>query len=183
MDVKKTITSIFIVPTLRINRDKLKGIGFINGYVSDCQREDQYENCVYVVFKPESIDKFKDFLQDEYERTVSVIEDYDYDDGVVVVVYQLDDEFQKDIGLIKLGKYSKTSKTFQELFPRIIKIKKQGLYRDEISLQYRIFNKTQDLREYWEEKLGIMLDDNMEVWTGWNEETESLNTQKLKENV
>jgi hypothetical protein len=183
MDLKKTITSIFIVPTLKINRDRLRGNGFINGYVSDCQREDQYENCIYVVFKPDDIGRFRDFLQDEYDRTVSVIEDYDYDDGVVVVVYQLDKEFQKDIKLIKQGKYSKTSKHFQEIFPRIMKIRREGLHRDEISLQYRIFNKTQDLREYWEEKLGVVLDDNMEVWTGWNDETESLNTQKLKENV
>jgi hypothetical protein len=183
MEVKKTITSIFIVPTLKINRDRLKGNGFINGYVTDCQRDDQYENCVYVAFKPDDIGKFRDFLQDEYERTISVIEDYDYENGIVVVVYQLDEEFQKDIKLVKQGKYSKTSKTFQELFPRIIKIKKQGLYKDEISLQYRIFNKTQDLREYWEEKLGVELDETMEVWTGWDENNESLNTQKLKEHV
>jgi hypothetical protein len=183
MDLKKTITSIFIVPTLKINRDKLRGNGFVNGYVSDCQREDQYEDCVYVVFKPDDIDKFRDFLQDEYERTLSIIEDYDYEDGIVVVVYQMNKEFQKDIELIKQGKYSKTSKSFQEIFPRIMKIKIEGMHRDEISLQYRIFNKTADMREYWENKIGVMLDDDMEVWTGWVEKNESLDIQKLKENV
>lgn len=183
MDIKKTITSIFIVPTLKINRDRLKGNGFINGYVSDCQREDQYENCIYIVFKPENVEKFRDFLQDEYDRTVSIIEDYDYEDGIVVVVYQLNKEFYKDVELIKQGKYSKTSKMFQEIFPRIIKIRREGLHRDEISLQYRIFNKTADLREYWENKIGVAFDDTMEVWTGWNEENESFDITKLKENV
>lgn len=183
MDIKKTITSIFIVPTLKINRDRLKGIGFINGYTTDCQREDQYENCVYIVFRPDNIYKFRDFLQDEYERTVSIIEDYDYEDGIVVVVYELGKEFEKDIKLIKQGKYSKTSKDFQEIFPRVIKIKRDGLHRDELCLQYRIFHKTKDLREYWENKIGIELDDNMEVWTGWNEENESFDIKKLKQNV
>lgn len=180
-DFKKTITSIFMVPTLKINRDKLKRNGFVNGYILDCEKEFPYENCVYVLFKPDNIENFRDFLQDEYERTISVIEDYDYKDGYVVVVYQLDEKFEKDFKLIKQGKYSKTSKQFQEIFPRIVKIKHEGLNRDEISLQYRIFNKTDDLREYWENKIGITFDENMEVWTGWNEEKETLNIQKLKE--
>jgi hypothetical protein len=50
-------------------------------------------------------------------------------------------------------------------------------------LVYIIFNKTEDLKVYWEEKLGIEFDDSMEVWQGWIEEKESLNIQKLKEHV
>jgi hypothetical protein len=62
-------------------------------------------------------------------------------------------------------------------------VEKNGLKKDEISLQFRIFNKTEDLRVYWEEKLGIEFDDSMEVWQGWIEEKENLNIQKLKEHV
>ena len=114
-----------------------------------------------------------------------MIEDYDYEDGYVVVVYQLDGKYKKDFNLIKQGSYSKTSNDFQKLFPKIIKITKNGLHKDEISLQYRIFNKAEDLVTFWEDKLGIDLEDtvgkNFEVWEGWDESKEILEINKIKE--
>jgi hypothetical protein len=129
------------------------------------------------------LDKFKLFLDDEYERTKLIVDDYDHSGGFVVVVYELNKKFQKDFSLIKMGKYSKTSREFQAMFPKIIKIKKNGLHKDEISVQYRIFNKTEDLKKFWEEKLGVEFDDSMEVWQGFIEENETLDINKLKEHV
>jgi hypothetical protein len=181
MEVKKTITSVFMVPTLKIPKDALKDNGFINGYVRDGNREVQYENCIYLLFQPKDLDKFREFLDSEYERTKSVIDDYDYQDGYVVVVYQLDPKFKKDFGLIREGLYSRTSSSFQALFPKVIKITKNGLHRDEISLQYRVFNRTEDLVKFWEDKLGVEFDDDQEVWHGFELDKETLNIQKLKE--
>jgi len=113
----------------------------------------------------------------------SIIDDYDYEDGYVVVVYQLNSKLDKDIELIKQGKYSQTSPKFQEIFPKIVKLKRNGLLKDEVSLQYRIFNKTKDLIQFWEDKLDIEFDDSYEVWDGFFEENETLNLDKLKENV
>ena len=169
-----------MVPTLKVPKDALKENGFINGYVKDGSREVQYENCIYLLFKPEDLDMFRDFLDDEYERTKDLIDDYDYEGGYVVVVYQLDPKHKNDFKLIKEGKYSKTSKQFQEIFPKIIKILKEGLHKDEISLQYRIFNKTEDLKLYWEEKIGVELDEDMEIWQGWIEEKEILHPKILE---
>lgn len=181
--MKKTMTSIFFVPTLKIGKEKLTKNGYINGYQKDDSQEVQYENCIYILFKPENMDVFKEFLDNEYERTKSVVDDYDYEDGYVVVVYKLMPKFKKDYQLIKQGKYSKTSPEFQALFPKIVKITKNGQLRDEISLQYRVFNKTEDLKVYWEEKIGVDFDDSMEVWSGWNDENEILNINKIKEHV
>ena len=181
MELKKTITSIFMVPTLKIDRDRLKENGFINAYIKDGKRDVQYENAAYLLFRPKDVYKFKEFLDDEYERTKSIIDDYDYDDGFIIVVYQLNPKFSKDFQYIKSGKYSKTSRDFQSEFPKVIKIKKNGLHKDEISLQYRIFNKTEDLKKFWEEKIGIEFDDSMEVWQGFIEEKETLFIDKLKE--
>jgi len=183
MEIKKTITSIFIVPTLSIGKERLVDNGFINGYIKDGGREVQYDNSIYILFKPENLDKFKEFLDEEYERTKSIIDDYDYEDGYVVVVYQLNSKLDKDIELIKQGKYSQTSPKFQEIFPKIVKLKRNGLLKDEVSLQYRVFNKTKDLIQFWEDKLDIEFDDSYEVWDGFFEENETLNLDKLKENV
>ena len=182
--VKKTVTSIFMIPTV-LPLAELKDNGFINGYIKDDRKEDQYKDSVYILFKPKNLDKFRKFLDSEYDRTKTIIEDYDYEDGYVVVVYQLNEKYKKDYELIKLGKYSKTSKSFQDLFPRSVKIIKSGLSKDEISLQTRVFKKSQDLIEFWEDKLGLNLEELMgedfEVWDGWDESKEILELDKIKE--
>ena len=102
-----------------------------------------------------------------------------------MVVYQLNDKYKKDFNFVKQGKYSKTSDEFQKLFPKIIKITRNGLHKDELSLQYRIFNKAEDLVNFWEDKLGIDLEDTVgkdyEVWEGWDESKEILQINKIKE--
>lgn len=185
MEIKKNITSIFMVPTLKVPKDALRGNGFINAYIKDTRKEDHYDGCIYLLFKPENLNKFREFLDNEYERTKDVIEDYDYEDGYVVVIYQLNDKYENDFVLVKQGKYSKTSKDFQKLFPKVIKITRNGLHKDEISLQYRIFNKAEDLVHFWEDKLGIdladVVGDDFEVWEGWEEQKEILELDKIKE--
>ena len=187
MEIKKNITSIFMVPTLKVPKDALRGNGFINAYVKDARKEDHYDESIYLLFKPENLDKFREFLDSEYERTKAVIEDYDYEDGYVVVVYQLDEKYKNDFVLIKQGKYSKTSANFQKLFPKVIKIVRKGLSKDEISLQYRIFNRAEDLVSFWEDKLGIDLvetiGEDFEVWEGFDESKEILEIDKIKEYV
>jgi len=180
MDIRKTITSIFMVPTLQIPKNSLKDNGFINAYNKDERKEEQYKDCIYILFKPTDLDKFREFLDSEYERTKNVIEDYDYEDGFVVVVYSLDKKFKKDFDLIRKGKYSKTSETFQAIFPKVVKILKNGKHADELSLQIRIFKRTQDLIDFWEEKLDVVFDEEQEVWRGWEDEDEMLNLDKIK---
>ena len=181
--IKKNVTSIFMVPTLKIEKGKLSSNGFINAYIKDSRKEDVYEECIYLLFHPDNLDGFREFLDSEYERTKNVIEDYDYEDGYVVVVYKLNSEFKDDFNLVKQGKYSKTSEEFQKQFPKVVKIVKDGLRRDEISLQIRIFNKTQDLVDFWEEKLGIILSEENEVWEGFHEENEVLNLDEVKKKL
>ena len=181
MKLKNTITTLFMVPTLKIGRENLTENNFLNAYIKDGDKDVQYTNGVYLLFHPKSLDKFREFLDEQYEKTKSIIDDYDYEGGFVVVVYQLDKKFNKDFTLVKQGKYSKTSKEFQNLFSKTVKVKKNGLRKDEISLQHRIFNKTEDLIKYWEDKLGVDFDNSMEVWQGWIEENETLFIDKLKE--
>ncbi len=183
MGVNKTITSIFIVPTLKLNRDALKDNNLINGYISDLRRDVQYDDAVYLLFKPENLDKFREFLEELYEKNHMVIDDYDYEDGFVVVVVKLDMKHKKDLDLIMRGKYSQTSQKFKDIFPKVVKVVKNHLHKDEISLQYRIFKKTQDLRDYWEDRTGVTFTEDMEVWPGFDLLNESLDLDKVKEQM
>jgi hypothetical protein len=172
-----------MVPTIKTPKNSLRNNGFINAYLKDNISDTNYKDCIYILFKPKNIDLFKDFLDSEYERTKQIVEDYDYEGGFVVVVYSLDKKFKEDFKLIKKGMYSKTSKSFQKSFPKVIKLMKNGLHRDELSLQYRIFNKTPDLIEYWQDKLGITYwDEDMEVWSEFKIENEVLTKKVLNEN-
>jgi hypothetical protein len=172
-----------MIKPLGIGIEKLDKVGFINTFIRDVEHDCIYQDCVYLLFKPTDMDVFRDFIINEYERTDNIVEDYDYEGGYVVIVYKLDPKFKKDYQLIRQGLYSKTSKDFQNVFPKVMKIVKNGKHRDEISLQYRIFNKTQDLITYWEDKIGITLSSDQEVWEGFHEERETLNIKKIKEHV
>jgi hypothetical protein len=184
MEIIKTITTIFMVPTLKLPKGSLIANGFISGYYKDKERDVQYEDAVYILFQPKYIDKFREFLNNEYERTKSIIDDYDYPDGYVVVVYQLDPLFKPDFDLIRKGKYSKTSKEFQSLFPqKTIVTSNLGLKQEVFSLQYRVFNRTKEMIDYWEDILGIVVEKDQELWHMFYDEKETLNINKLKEHV
>ena len=179
MEIKSTITTLFMVLPLKIPKEQIEQNGFINAYSFDNEKD--YQDCVYLLFKPKSIDMFRMFLENEYERSGQLIEDYDYSNGYIVLVYKLDDKWKADYELIRESKYSKTSPEFQKIFPWKIKITVNGLRRDEISLQYRIFQKTNDLVEFWEKKLEIPFQPEYEVWSWFDKESETLDIAKIKE--
>lgn len=169
-----------MVPTLKLNRDDLLNNGFLNAYIKDNKLEAQYNNCIYLLFKPPDMIKFSSFIDQEYEKELTnLVDDYDYPGGHVVLVYQLNSRFKEDFELVKKGRYSKTSLEFQKLFPQVLKIFKNGLHRDEVSLQWRIFKKSEDLREYWENKINVDFSDDMEVWDTWEEDKEILDINKF----
>jgi hypothetical protein len=58
---------------------------------------------------------------------------------------------------------------------------KKGIPREETSLQYQIFNKSDSLREYWESRIAIDLRDDYEVWNTFDLEKETLNIERIKE--
>lgn len=183
MELKKTINTIFMVPTLKVPREQLRENGFINGYESDNSQEIPYPNAVYLLFKPKDLSDFRAFLNEEYERTTNIIDDYDIGNGFVVVVYKLDKRYLNDFRLVRLGRYSKTSSDFQNEFSKTVRIMRNGKFADEVSLQYRIFNRTQDLINYWEDKLGTTLNKEQEVWQIYDSEKEILTNIKLQQYV
>jgi len=82
-----------------------------------------------------------------------------------MLVYKLDPKYASDYELVKQGKYSKTSKTFQGLFPKFVTVKSLfGLKEEKISLQYRVFNKTNDVKKFWETQLGVDFSEDQELW-------------------
>lgn len=175
----KTITSIFMVPTININKQALLKNNFINAYSKDIGNDIDYEDSVFLLFLPKDIDSFRRFLEEEYERTKDIIEDYDYAGGYVVVVYKLNPEFKEDFDKVRNSKYSSTSKKFQKLFPQKVRLKGSKEFQD--SVQYLIFTKDTQLLDFWEEIIGTtkISSHNLEVWPGYNELLETLDIKNL----
>lgn len=184
--MKKTVTSIFMVPCLNIGKHTLDKFGFINGYSDLKDKELAYgEEVIFLLFKPKDILVFKHFLEDQYDSAKNIVEDFGYAEGYVVIAYSLPLEFESDFRLIRQGLYSETSKEFKDLFPDKIKtVSKIGLASRDYSLQYLIFNKDANLRNYWKNKIGIDDTgiDDMEVWPLFMLEKETLNITEHYEN-
>ncbi len=178
--MEKTISSIFIVPTLGINKESANSNGFINAFINDQNSIKKYEDCVFLLYRPKYFSRFRKFINDEYNRTRAIIDDYDYSNGFVVVVYRLNPKLGSDFQLIKQGKYSKTSIEFQDLFPKKVEIVKDNKKIEEVSLQYRIFKKTADLESYWKTKNFNTYMPGDEIWFDFKENAEILNESTLK---
>lgn len=157
---RKNCTTIFLLPGIGHHRQELLQYGFISAYLDDIEHEVHHEDCIYTLFKPDNMILFQEFLKVEY-RSSPVVEDYDYEGGYIVVVYKFPDKFMTEYNLCLEGKYSKFSSEYKKLFPDKIKTEK-GMTN---SLQHRIFNRTEDIKKYWEKKIGEKLPADMELWS------------------
>lgn len=163
----KTNTTLFLVPTLSINKAYLDKFGFVNAYLRDVNHDVQYEDAIYLLFKPEDLALFEKFVQSERRRTKNLfIEDYDCGYGYVVLVYKIPPQYLADYKLFLEGKYSKFSKEFMDLFDETVPSTDEwGYDRLENSLYFHIFHRSKAMKNYLEEKFGVELEKDSEYWS------------------
>ena len=177
---KKTISSIFILPILNLDRRLLLNHGFINAYIKDVDKL-EYEDTIMVLFKPKNLGLFREFVDDLYEN-FNLIEDYDYD-NYIVLVFPLNEKYNSDYNLIRLGQYSQLSNEFKNLFPKKVLDLNSPKNNKVESVQHLIFNKDKRLLDFWKKELEVTsLNDSDEVWFEFNEEKETLNIKKILKN-
>jgi len=175
-DIKVTDSTRFLLRGIELLKPELIPYGFINAFVDDKDHDPHYEDCVYVLFKPPSLVEFEFFVESEKIRTHLFIEDYDYPNGYVVMVYKFPSKYMEDYRKFLVGKYSKFSKVYKDLFPT----EKSGLTSKNIpykepSFYAHIFNKSDKMRDYWENRLGVELDADSEYWSSPTLSRETIN--------
>lgn len=146
--------------------------GFINAYIADKNHVNALECPIYLLFKPKYSIIWQNFLEKEYE-TGLLIEDYSYEGGYVVLLYEFPEEFRDDYRLVLAGKYSQTSKRYKEVFPN------KGL-DGQPTVQNLVLNKDAILKKHREETLGVELDDDAELWSVMYMDEETLDIENLK---
>jgi hypothetical protein len=186
MKNSRTITSIFIVPTLKMPSQELIDNGYINGYLIEKITDNTSSDCVFLLFKPKYPSRFRKFVNQEYESTREIIFDYDIENGFTILKYRLNPNYSSDFDLIKKSLYSKTSKEFQAQFREKIEIKNEfnAIVKTQ-SLQYRIFNRCQELRDFMikENPLKFLERPDSEIWYDFDIENETLKSEDLMEIV
>lgn len=173
-----TVSNMLIVPILGIGRIKLGKYGFINSFLFNEEEEVVYENVIYLLFNPPSIEQFNQFLFEERERGVNIVQEIDYPGNYVMIVYKLPDKFKGDYALIWEGKYSQLSADYKKIIPSTIRYTKaNGFTSTDKTIQHMLFDKDPVLRKFWEEELNVIMDNKQELWTLPTKEKE---TFKLK---
>lgn len=175
-------TTLFLVPPLGVTEAAKAEHGFIEAYLGDVNKpEIKYDRGVFMLFKPPNVIMFDDWLDYERIRTPNLVEDYDYEDGYVVVIYVLDKRFASDYQKFLEGKYSKFSLEFKNQFAKVVKLRdNMGRSKDEITWQWRIFKKDPSIKEHWEKELGMPFTEEMEVWSSPTIDKEQLDIQLIK---
>lgn len=180
-DQKRTDSTRFLLRGLGILPNAIDNYGFLNAFLDDIDHETHYENCVYLLFKPKELSLFEWFVEEEKSRTNLLVEEYDYPNGFVVLVYKFPAEYMENYRLFKEGKYSKFTEKYKKLFP----MEKSGISSKNIpvkepSFYYHIFKKSDTMKAYWENKLGVILDEDSEYWSIPNMQKETLNINKYE---
>lgn len=152
---KKTYSTIFLLPAMKMDKKVLDKYGFVNCYWGDKGHDVEYKFALYILVEPSLDSDFKAFVEAESKKE-EFLEDYDVGENQVMLVYKFPKQYEKEYKYFKVGEYSKFSKKYVEgCFPMTKKENKDGKTRTISSVFSGIFNKEEWLKEYWERKLGV----------------------------
>lgn len=192
-------STIFLLNPLDLDKQRLDKIGFKGTYLNDEYNKTEYENPVFILFKPENVFNFQVFVDAEYDRvnkhtgSKDLRGDYNRGDGEVVLVYEF--PFAEDYQRFITGKYSEFSEEIIKTYPKTIKFKKGDNEVTLLGIPYRIITKDKEsqellteaygdnflvhqpiltMAEMLEDRYGTPFTEDMELWTLPNIEKETL---------
>lgn len=175
MIAKRTKTTMFLVPALGFTPAKLKTLGFVDAYLMDINREKTYKDALYLLFKPSERHSFELFIEENKDK---ILDDYDYDEGYIVVVFQFPIRFIANYDTFLQGKYSKFTSDYKELFRR-----PSGNTATDEDSAWLIINKHPDMRKKVEEAIGQLLPLDSEIASVPSSTVESLDFYEMYKNT
>jgi len=162
---KMTISNLLIVPILGIPRKILDQHGLINSYLYNKEEEQQMDYVIHLLFFPSNMEEFNDFLEKQRMDGREIIQEKDFNNGLILITFPLTKDFDDDYKKIWKGEYSKISYKYRLKVPAVIdSYDVFGRKSSTMSLQHRIFNKEQELKKEWEDEFNMALDSTQELW-------------------
>lgn len=161
---------MFLLPGLGVENNMLAKYGFLSAFVDDTDHDVKYDRSVFLLFKPDTLERLQYFIATEYKRTKLLKEDYDYEGGYVVMAYSFPIEYELDYQRFLMGEYSKISPAYQKLFPEKVTIKREnGKIEQTFNVVTHVFQKSKGLRKHLSKK-----------FYGETEKDENGNTEPLE---
>lgn len=169
--------------------DILKKSGFVDSYTSDPDimsilELSENQRFLFLLFKTSKmkLEELKKITLELSSVPVNIVFTYELVNDYCMIVLDFPKNFIKDYDNVVNGRYSKLSEEFTKHFPtsRDVKNSKGQRIGAEYTLYYHIFNKTNWLKSFWMERLGLIeLDDSMELWEGPSESDLVFNKEKI----
>ncbi len=165
------------------NLDMMKKVGFIDSYISD----PSIDSSIFEILNPKGDQRFlfilfknkklttKDLskiVTDLSKIPITPIFTYELVNDYVMIVVEFPGKYIKDYDNITQGRYSKLSIEYKDSFPATRDVFNENKQRvgKEYTIYHHIFNKTDWIKNFWMEKLGLMeLDEKLELWEKPNE--------------
>ncbi|RTL05533.1 hypothetical protein EKK58_07730 [Candidatus Dependentiae bacterium] len=160
-----TKTTSFIRPIIDIPYQLLLNNGFQDSYLGMYSKtQDEWGKSIYFSFKIEMISEYLRKLLLNVPEFVSIT----IDKNLLIFEFEINTEdYEKIIVPFLDGKYSKVCRDFvKKNFPRVL------LNPRRVSNNWKVFNKHEDLKKYWEERIGVEFTEDMEVWSRPEKEDE-----------
>jgi hypothetical protein len=183
-DGKFSKTSQFMLPAISVNiTHKLVFKFFENAFLADREHKHNYERPIFMLF---SINDYKNL---DWKRVYSKLIESpnfitEYDVGIkdnnylLMLVFQVPEEFEKDYYNFRLGRYSLFSEKYKEKFPEYLDEKKE-----KKNIHWQIINKDSELRQKIIDTFNVsdnLLDKNDEIWDAPRKEREYFRFKKTE---
>lgn len=172
---------LFLLPAFGTTTDRLVKLGIRDTYLRDTHREYDAEHLLFLLFKPLNLELLNQWIDEMDERGL-VMDEYDYEEGYVVVVLRFPEKFVEDYVRVMKGKYSKCSREYKKMFPRTIKVRDGGKEINTTTLQVLVFERDKSLKKDMSESFGIPMNKleeelgpDYECWPIVNMDKETLN--------
>ena len=163
------------------NFDMMKKIGFIDTYISDPEIDkmfnidgdqkifDKNQRVLFLLFKNKKLPAkdIKKIVTDLALVPIYIYFSYELINDYSMIVIDFPEKYIPDYDHFINGMYSKFSQSFKDKFPvaRDVFNAKNIKIGKEYTLYHHVFNKTEWLKNFWMERLGLMeLDEKLELW-------------------
>lgn len=169
--------------------EMLRKLGFVDSYTQDPQIMNiltlgQNQRLLFLLFKNKKlgVSDIKRVILELASVPIQVVFSYELINDYLMIVIDFPESFTQDYDHIVKGKFSKLSQPFRDQFPVSVDVVNEKGYRvgREYTLYYHIFNKTEWLKNFWMERLGLCeLDDKLELWHSPDEKDLVFNLKTL----
>lgn len=152
-DTRLNNTTLFLLPMSGLGWDELAGIGLKQCYLDDHVYENDYKNCLFLLFEPVIAENFEHYLIHYLRKKPNYVVDYKVDEFSKMVVIKIPHQYVDDVKWFKKGKLSKIS-------PQYMKT-----YFKEEDIRFLAYSGNQAYKSILENEIGEKIPEGQDLWS------------------